>query len=187
MVTSGNERAIALSGSAATACFLCTFIVGAQASILVTISFSLGLAASGLLGLLVNPLPISSPPGQGRPLAALDRSALSPTPLTSARPAKSAVVLTEDADDGGNAAFTNAVAGAKTLKGLSNQDILSLYAHYKQSTVGDAPETSTASRMDIKGRYKWENWSKLRGTSCERAKRQYVQLVHDLQAKSTST
>eukprot|EP00983_Pelagomonas_calceolata_P127527 1161413-Pelagomonas_calceolata.AAC.3 len=37
--------------------------------------------------------------------------------------------------------------------------------------------------FDQKGRYKWDAWNGKKGMSQEDAKKQYIQLVHDLKAK----
>jgi diazepam-binding inhibitor (GABA receptor modulator, acyl-CoA-binding protein) len=61
----------------------------------------------------------------------------------------------------------------------SNQELLELYALYKQSMAGDV----TGSRpglLDVKGRAKYDAWSARRGLSREQAMEKYVALVDRL-------
>lgn len=37
--------------------------------------------------------------------------------------------------------------------------------------------------FDFKGKYKWEAWNKLKGTSQEEAEQKYIALVDELSAK----
>jgi diazepam-binding inhibitor (GABA receptor modulator, acyl-CoA-binding protein) len=61
----------------------------------------------------------------------------------------------------------------------SNDDLLSLYALYKQGTAGDATG-ARPSVFDVKGRAKFDAWSKLKGVSKERAQTDYVVLAQRL-------
>ncbi|GAA5798648.1 acyl-CoA-binding protein [Helicostylum pulchrum] len=63
----------------------------------------------------------------------------------------------------------------------SNDDLLKLYALFKQATVGD--NTTSKPTFDIKGRYKWDAWTAVKGTSQEDAEKQYVAFVESLKAK----
>mmetsp|Transcript_12692 Transcript_12692/g.34630 ORF Transcript_12692/g.34630 Transcript_12692/m.34630 type:complete len:88 (-) Transcript_12692:285-548(-) len=65
---------------------------------------------------------------------------------------------------------------------LPNEDMLALYALFKQATAGDC-NTDRPGIFDQKGRYKWDAWNGKKGMSQEDAKKQYIQLVHDLKAK----
>lgn len=76
--------------------------------------------------------------------------------------------------------FDDAQVRVKTLKSApSNDDLLELYANYKQATAGDV----TGSRpgfTDFKGRAKFDAWSKKKGTAKDRAMESYVALVDRL-------
>ena len=103
-------------------------------------------------------------------------------PVTSGRFAAAAVVargLGLDATDG---AFAAAAEVARGLQQLSQQQKLRLYALYKQSTVGDAPQVSPAGRFDPTAQYKWKAWAGLRGVAQPAAKRQYAHAVGELVA-----
>ena len=79
-------------------------------------------------------------------------------------------------------AFDDAQKRVKTLSATpSNDDLLELYALYKQATAGDV----TGSRpgiFDVKGRAKWDAWSEKKGTSKEAAADQYLALARRLGA-----
>lgn len=69
----------------------------------------------------------------------------------------------------------------KLPKKPDDKTMLSLYAFYKQATLGDV----TGSRpggFDIVGKSKYDAWAKLKGTSQEMAMQAYVELVKRLQA-----
>jgi len=64
----------------------------------------------------------------------------------------------------------------------SNDELLQLYALYKQATIGDV----TGSRpggFDFKGAAKFDAWSKIKGTSSEEAMTAYIALVNNLKEK----
>ena len=63
----------------------------------------------------------------------------------------------------------------------SNDQLLSLYALFKQGTEGDA-SGKRPGMMDIKGRAKFDAWAKLKGTDQEQAMQKYVALVKSLLA-----
>jgi diazepam-binding inhibitor (GABA receptor modulator, acyl-CoA-binding protein) len=59
------------------------------------------------------------------------------------------------------------------------ETLLKLYSLYKQGKEGDV----TGGRpgfADIKGRAKYDSWAKLKGTSKEKAMREYIDLVKQL-------
>ena len=61
----------------------------------------------------------------------------------------------------------------------SNDQLLELYAFYKQATVGDA----TGDRpglLDVKGRAKFDAWAKRKGLEKEEAMKKYVALAEKL-------
>lgn len=71
----------------------------------------------------------------------------------------------------------------KRVKGLakapSNDDLLELYALYKQATSGDV-SGSRPGMMDFKGRAKFDAWTQKKGTSKDAAMQAYVALVDRL-------
>jgi acyl-CoA-binding protein len=78
------------------------------------------------------------------------------------------------------AKFEDAQKRAKDLKSMpSNDDLLELYALYKQATSGDV-SGSRPGMMDFKGRAKFDAWSKKKGTGKDRAMEDYVKLVDKL-------
>jgi diazepam-binding inhibitor (GABA receptor modulating acyl-CoA-binding protein) len=75
-------------------------------------------------------------------------------------------------------------ADAQTrVKGLSqapsNDDLLELYALFKQATAGDV-SGSRPGMMDFKGRAKFDAWTKKKGTGKDAAMEAYVALVDRL-------
>lgn len=64
-----------------------------------------------------------------------------------------------------------------SVNGLStppdNQTLLKLYAAYKQATSGDV-SGRRPGMLDVRGRAKFEAWSKLKGMSPEDARASYV-------------
>ncbi len=81
--------------------------------------------------------------------------------------------LTED--------FEAAQARVKTLSQMpSTDDLLKLYALYKQGTIGDATG-KRPGMLDMKGRAKFDAWSKEKGTGKDDAMQSYVGLVDRLQ------
>ncbi|KAF8366660.1 acbp-1 [Pristionchus pacificus] len=77
-------------------------------------------------------------------------------------------------------------AAAEKVKNLvsspSNDELLELYALYKQGTVGDNT-TSKPGMFDMKGKAKWSAWDGKKGVSQEEAKTQYISLVDKLVEK----
>ena len=79
-----------------------------------------------------------------------------------------------------NATFEAAVANSKNLSERpDNATLLKIYALYKQDTAGDNTEKKP-SFSDMVGRAKWDAWEKLKGTSADEAKQQYVDLITSL-------
>ncbi len=60
-----------------------------------------------------------------------------------------------------------------------NEDLLKLYALYKQSTVGDV-DGKRPGMMDFVKRAKYDAWAELEGTSQDEAKQAYVDKVEAL-------
>lgn len=76
--------------------------------------------------------------------------------------------------------FEQAQKDVKTLTTRpSNEQLLSLYALFKQATDGDA-SGKRPGMMDIKGRAKFDAWANAKGTSTEQAMTKYIALVHQL-------
>jgi diazepam-binding inhibitor (GABA receptor modulator, acyl-CoA-binding protein) len=72
---------------------------------------------------------------------------------------------------------------AEAAQGLprrpDNDTLLQLYALYKQGSAGDV-SGSRPGMLDIRGRAKFDAWSKLQGTPREKAQEDYVALVERL-------
>jgi len=76
--------------------------------------------------------------------------------------------------------FEQAQTDVKTLtKRPSNDDLLFLYAHFKQGSDGDV-SGKRPGMLDMVGRAKYDAWAKLKGTSQEQAQQQYIAKVEEL-------
>ncbi len=76
--------------------------------------------------------------------------------------------------------FEQAQQDVKTLTSRpSNEDMLFLYAHYKQAVEGDV-SGKRPGMMDMVNRAKYDAWAKLKGTSSEEAMQKYVDKVQEL-------
>lgn len=64
----------------------------------------------------------------------------------------------------------------------NDDELLKLYGLYKQATVGDNT-TAKPGVFDLKGKYKWQAWEDLKGTSQEDAEAEYIELANELIAK----
>jgi diazepam-binding inhibitor (GABA receptor modulator, acyl-CoA-binding protein) len=81
-----------------------------------------------------------------------------------------------------SAKFEDAQARVKKLsKSPSNEDLLELYAFYKQATTGDV-SGSRPGMFDLKGRAKFDAWTTKKGTSKDDAMSKYVAVVDRLGA-----
>lgn len=79
-----------------------------------------------------------------------------------------------------SARFEDAQARVKQLsKTPSNDDLLELYALYKQATAGDV-SGSRPGMLDLKGRAKYDAWAKKKGLGKDDAMQGYVALVDRL-------
>jgi len=79
--------------------------------------------------------------------------------------------------------FSAAQARVKQLsKTPASDELLELYAYYKQATVGDA-QGNRPGMLDFKGRAKYDAWAARRGTSKDNAMSAYVALVGRLATK----
>lgn len=73
--------------------------------------------------------------------------------------------------------FAKAQADVKTLtKRPSNDDMLFLYAHYKQAADGDV-KGSRPGMLDMVGRAKYDAWAKLKGGKADDAMKKYIDKV----------
>jgi diazepam-binding inhibitor (GABA receptor modulator, acyl-CoA-binding protein) len=80
------------------------------------------------------------------------------------------------------ARFEQAAVDVKGLpKRPSDDDMLALYALYKQATEGDVSGDKPGF-FDFVGRAKYEAWESLRGTSSEEAMQRYIDKVGALGA-----
>lgn len=78
------------------------------------------------------------------------------------------------------ARFEDAQKRVKALsKSPGNDDLLELYALYKQATAGDV-SGSRPGMLDLKGRAKYDAWAKKKGVSKDDAMTKYVALVDRL-------
>ncbi|KAL3223972.1 hypothetical protein MRX96_027042 [Rhipicephalus microplus] len=76
--------------------------------------------------------------------------------------------------------FNKAAEDVKNLKERpSDEELLELYALYKQGSIGDC-NISQPGMFDPKGRAKWTFWNKKKGTSQDAAKEGYVQYASKL-------
>uniref|UniRef100_A0A8C3DGW8 Acyl-CoA-binding protein n=28 Tax=Passeriformes TaxID=9126 RepID=A0A8C3DGW8_CORMO len=81
------------------------------------------------------------------------------------------------------AAFQKAAEEVKQLKSQpADQEMLDIYSHYKQATVGDV-NTERPGMLDFKGKAKWDAWSALKGMSKEDAMKAYIAKVEELKGK----
>ena len=79
--------------------------------------------------------------------------------------------------------FENAVARSRDLtKRPTNEELLQLYALYKQATEGDVTGERPGG-FDFKAIAKYDAWAEIKGKSRDEAKDAYVALVDQLQSK----
>ncbi len=72
--------------------------------------------------------------------------------------------------------FADAQARIKPVTGLPNDQMLELYALYKQATAGDVAG-SRPGMLDLRGRAKYDAWAGKKGTTKDAAMQAYVALV----------
>ena len=83
----------------------------------------------------------------------------------------------------GEEAFEQAAVAAKSLPERPDDNtMLQLYALYKQGSAGDV-QGKKPGFFDFVGAAKYEAWEKLKGTSDEEARSQYVKLITKLGGK----
>jgi diazepam-binding inhibitor (GABA receptor modulating acyl-CoA-binding protein) len=79
--------------------------------------------------------------------------------------------------------FEKAAALVKNLKQTPRkEELLKLYACYKQGTEGDV-QGKRPGMLDLKGRAKYDAWAALQGTPPSDAQQKYVALVAELQKR----
>lgn len=79
------------------------------------------------------------------------------------------------------AEFDAAAENVRKLKSLpSDNDLLELYGLFKQGTVGDADASKAPGFFDLKGKAKFEAWTKNKGQSKEDAQKAYIAKVQSL-------
>lgn len=79
-----------------------------------------------------------------------------------------------------DAQFSDAQIRVKTLKSRpSNQELLQLYALYKQGSEGNCAGKRPGI-FDIKGRAKFDAWALKNGVEAQTAQTEYVSLVNRL-------
>lgn len=78
--------------------------------------------------------------------------------------------------------FSAAKARVQKLSKVGNEEMLKLYALFKQATEGDV-KGSRPGMMDFKGRAKFDAWSSQKGTAHDDAKRAYIGAVEQLEKK----
>jgi acyl-CoA-binding protein len=77
--------------------------------------------------------------------------------------------------------FENAVARSKDLpKRPTNEELLQLYALYKQASEGDATGDRPGG-FDFKAIAKYDAWAEQKGKAKDQAMKEYVSLVAKLQ------
>ncbi|MDH5580512.1 MAG: acyl-CoA-binding protein [Bdellovibrionales bacterium] len=62
----------------------------------------------------------------------------------------------------------------------SNDELLELYALFKQAKEGDV-QGKRPGMLDLKGRAKYDTWAKFKGMESQKAMESYVALVKNLQ------
>lgn len=79
--------------------------------------------------------------------------------------------------------FEKASVDVKSLdERPSNDDMLALYAHFKQATAGDV-SGDRPGMFDLVGKAKYDAWAGIKGTSKEDAMKKYIAIVERLQKK----
>jgi len=80
-------------------------------------------------------------------------------------------------------AFATALEDVEQLpERPGNEDLLRLYALYKQATVGDVAG-KRPGMIDFVKRTKYDAWAMLKGTSQQDAKQAYVAVVDELKGR----
>ena len=78
------------------------------------------------------------------------------------------------------ARFEQAQKDVKTLdRKPGNDDLLFLYAHFKQGSAGDV-SGKRPGMMDMVGRAKYDAWEKVKGPSSDEAMQKYIDKLEAL-------
>ncbi|NNF66342.1 MAG: acyl-CoA-binding protein [Gammaproteobacteria bacterium] len=78
--------------------------------------------------------------------------------------------------------FAAATLASKELSSKpANEDLLALYALYKQATAGDVTGARPGG-FDFVGGAKYDAWSELKGLSADEAMQQYITKVESLKS-----
>ena len=81
-----------------------------------------------------------------------------------------------------SAAFNTAAEEVKKLaKQPTNEEMLQVYALFKQATVGDC-NTTRPGMLDMKGKAKWDAWDAKKGVAKDAAEAEYIDLVEKLKS-----
>ncbi|XP_044260206.1 putative acyl-CoA-binding protein [Tribolium madens] len=76
--------------------------------------------------------------------------------------------------------FKKAADDVQKLKSKpSNDDLLEIYALFKQGSVGDC-NTDRPGMLDLKGKAKWDAWNAKKGMPQDKAKEEYIAKVESL-------
>lgn len=76
--------------------------------------------------------------------------------------------------------FNKAAEDVRKLKSSpSDQELLELYALFKQGSIGDC-NTPRPGLLDFKGKAKWDAWDAKKGLSQDDAKKQYIEKAEEL-------
>lgn len=79
--------------------------------------------------------------------------------------------------------FNEAQVRVKTLTVRpTDQELLELYALFKQGTFGDN-NTSKPGMFDLKGKAKWNAWNEKKGMAQDESKEKYIAYVDQLLEK----
>ena len=78
--------------------------------------------------------------------------------------------------------FAAAQARVKPITGLGNETLLTLYALFKQASVGDA-NGGRPGMVDLRGRAKYDAWAKRAGMARDAAKAAYIAAVEAIMAE----
>ena len=79
-----------------------------------------------------------------------------------------------------NEKFEQAAVDVKTLTSRpSNEDMLALYANFKQASKGDV-SGKRPGMLDMINRAKYDAWAELKGTTSDNAKQNYIDTVNRL-------
>ncbi|XP_041606969.1 acyl-CoA-binding protein-like [Vulpes lagopus] len=108
------------------------------------------------------------------------RRQLNPTRTTHEPPSEDRIIYELEVmavKESPQAEFDKAAEDVKHLKTKpADDEMLFIYSHYKQATVGDI-NTERPGLLDLRGKAKWDAWNQLKGTSKEDAMKAYVNKV----------